>query len=98
MLLGYDLGSSSIKATLLKSSTGEVIASATYPKQEMQILSKKPGFAEQDPEVWWKNVKSATQEVLIKSRMPKEAIKKGGAEVILPLQKVAQALIQYAQA
>jgi xylulokinase len=75
MLLGYDLGSSSIKATLLKSSTGEVIASATFPKQEMQILSKKPGFAEQDPEVWWKNVKSATQEVLIKSRMPKEAIK-----------------------
>ena len=75
MLLGYDLGSSSIKATLLKSSTGEVIASATFPKQEMQILSKKPEFAEQDPEVWWKNVKSATQEVLIKSRMPKEAIK-----------------------
>jgi xylulokinase len=75
MLLGYDLGSSSIKATLLKSSTGEVIASATYPKQEMQILSKKPGFAEQDPEVWWKNVKSATQEVMIKSRVSKEAVK-----------------------
>ncbi len=75
MLLGYDLGSSSIKATLLRSSTGEVISSVTYPKQEMQIISKKPGFAEQDPEVWWKNVKSATQELLARSRVPKEAIK-----------------------
>lgn len=75
MLLGYDLGSSSIKATLLKSTTGEVIASATFPKQEMQIISKKPGFAEQDPEIWWQNVKSATRELLAKSRAPKEAIK-----------------------
>ena len=65
MLLGYDLGSSSIKATLIKSDTGEVIASATYPKQEMQIISKKPEFAEQDPEMWWANVKSATQELLL---------------------------------
>jgi xylulokinase len=75
MLLGYDLGSSSIKATLLKSATGEVISSITYPKQEMQIISKKPGFAEQDPEVWWRNVKNATQELLARSRVTKEAIK-----------------------
>ena len=75
MLLGYDLGSSSIKATLIKSGTGEIVASATYPKQEMKIISKKPGYAEQDPELWWKNVKSATQELLLKSRIPKEAIK-----------------------
>ncbi len=75
MLLGYDLGSSSIKATLIKSDTGEVIASATYPKKEMQILSKKPEFAEQDPEMWWENVKNATQELLLKSRIPKDAIK-----------------------
>lgn len=75
MLLGYDLGSSSIKATLIKSDSGEIVASATYPKQEMKIISKKPGYAEQDPELWWKNVKSATQELLLKSRVPKEAIK-----------------------
>lgn len=75
MLLGYDLGSSSIKATLIKSDTGAVVASATYPKQEMKIISKKAGFAEQDPEIWWKNLKSATQELLLKTRIPKEAIK-----------------------
>jgi xylulokinase len=75
MLLGYDLGSSSIKATLIKSDTGAIVSSATYPKQEMKIISKKAGYAEQDPEIWWKNVKSATQELLLKSRVPKEAIK-----------------------
>jgi len=75
MLLGYDLGSSSIKATLIKSETGEVIASAIYPKQEMKIISKKPEFAEQDPEMWWENIKSATQELLLKARAPKEAVK-----------------------
>lgn len=75
MLLGYDLGSSSIKATLLNSSTGEVVASATYPKQEMAMISKKQGWAEQKPEVWWSNIKSATQELLATSRVSKDAIK-----------------------
>jgi len=75
MLLGYDLGSSSIKATLIRASTGEVIASATYPKQEMSMISKKQGWAEQKPEDWWKNIKNATQELLLKTRAPKENIK-----------------------
>ncbi len=75
MLLGYDLGSSSIKATLLNSVTGEAVASATYPKQEMQILSKRTGWAEQEPETWWTNVKNATNELIAKSRVPKDAIK-----------------------
>ncbi len=75
MLLGYDLGSSSIKATLLNPATGEAVASVTYPKQEMQILSKRLGWAEQDPETWWMNIKNATKELLVKSRVPKEAIK-----------------------
>ncbi len=75
MLLGYDLGSSSIKATIIRSDTGAVIASATWPKKEMDIMSKKPGWAEQDPEMWWKAIKNATHELLIKNRIPKEAIK-----------------------
>lgn len=63
-LLGYDLGSSSVKATLLDAANGTVVASATYPKTEMPINSSKPGWAEQDPEMWWENVKMATQEIL----------------------------------
>lgn len=75
MLLGYDLGSSSIKATLIRESNGEVLASATYPKQEMPMISKKPGWAEQKPDDWWKNIKNATQEILLKTRIDKENIK-----------------------
>ena len=75
MLLGFDIGSSSIKASLLQPDTGELIASATYPKQEMAITSKKRGWAEQEPEAWWGNVKNATSEVLAKSRVSKDSIK-----------------------
>ena len=75
MLLGYDLGSSSTKATLIKAETGEVLESATYPKQEMSMISKKFGWAEQKPEDWWTNIKNATQELLLKSRAPKDKIK-----------------------
>ena len=75
MLLGYDLGSSSIKATLINSQTGEVVASATYPKQEMEMISKRKGWAEQKPETWWNNIKSATKELMLKTRTPKDRIK-----------------------
>ncbi len=64
-LLGYDVGSSSIKATLLEAETGKAVASATSPKKEMQIEAPRPGWAEQHPAVWWDNVKAATS--LIKS-------------------------------
>lgn len=63
-LLGYDLGSSSVKATLLDAASGAVVASATYPKTEMPIDSSKPGWAEQDPEMWWENLQMATKEIL----------------------------------
>src|SRR5688572_6481841 len=63
-LLGYDLGSSSVKASLLDAETGKVCASATSPEVEMSIESKKHGWAEQDPEMWWTNVIAATKQVL----------------------------------
>jgi len=59
-LLGYDIGSSSIKATLIDAETGRTAATGLYPPREMAILSKKAGWAEQDPEMWWKNLKTAT--------------------------------------
>lgn len=63
-LLGYDSGTSSVKATLLDSQTGQVVASATYPPKEMPIISKQPGWAEQEPESWWEALKCATSAVL----------------------------------
>jgi xylulokinase len=74
LLLGYDLGSSSVKASLLEAETGKVRASATSPEVEMSIESKKHGWAEQDPELWWTNVIAATRQVLSKSGAKPESI------------------------
>ncbi|MDR2058369.1 MAG: carbohydrate kinase [Dysgonamonadaceae bacterium] len=63
-LLGYDIGSSSIKASLVNIQTGEATASAFFPKREMGIKSVKTGWAEQNPEIWWENLKLATQSVI----------------------------------
>jgi xylulokinase len=63
LLLGYDVGSSSIKATLLDAETGKVLASASSPEKELEIIAKKIGWAEQHPHVWWEHVKEATQSI-----------------------------------
>ena len=62
-ILGYDIGSSSVKATLMEAESGRVVASALSPKKEMEIIAPAPGWAEQDPEIWWKNVKLATAHI-----------------------------------
>ncbi len=62
-LLGFDVGSSSIKAALLDARTGTVIAGATSPRQELAIQAERPGWAEQDPAVWWENVVAAAAQV-----------------------------------
>jgi xylulokinase len=69
-LLGLDIGSSSVKATLLDAESGKVVASATCPKVEMSIIALKPGWAEQKPEDWWQNIKDAVAQ--IKASNPKE--------------------------
>ena len=63
-LLGYDVGSSSVKASLVDAETGKCVASAFYPKTEAPIISKQPGWAEQDPALWLGNLKLATADVL----------------------------------
>jgi xylulokinase len=60
LLLGYDAGSSSIKAALLEAETGELVVSATSPSGELEIAAPRPGWAEQDPETWWRHLKLAT--------------------------------------
>ena len=63
-LLGYDVGSSSVKASLVNVETGKCVATAFYPKSEAPIMSHQPGFAEQDPAMWWANLKLATADIL----------------------------------
>jgi xylulokinase len=59
LLLGIDLGSSSVKASVIDGETGKCLATAFYPSDEMKIIALKPGWAEQDTEIWWSNLKSA---------------------------------------
>ena len=62
--IGYDIGSSSVKACLLQVETGRVAASAFSPAVEMPILSPAPGRAEQHPQEWWCNLREATRRIL----------------------------------
>ena len=73
-LLGIDIGSSSVKASLIDGENGHCIASAFHPKQEMNIIAHKAGWAEQEPEMWWKNLKLALKEVLQQSKVNPESI------------------------
>lgn len=59
MLLGIDLGTSSIKVSVVDPQNGRCIASATYPEKEVDIISPQIGWAEQSPDQWWENVKQA---------------------------------------
>jgi xylulokinase len=77
-ILGYDIGSSSIKATLLDAGTGKVKSSATAPSTEMEMIAHKAGWAEQNPDMWWKYLKEATQSVLTQSGIAKQNIKSIG--------------------
>lgn len=63
-LLGYDIGSSSVKAALVDASTGACVASDFFPKSEAPIKALQPGWAEQNPESWWKYLSEATASVL----------------------------------
>ena len=62
--LGIDLGSSSVKVSLLNLTDGSCKASAFYPKEEMAMIAVQKGWAEQEPTVWWANLKNALNDVL----------------------------------
>ena len=74
-LLGYDIGSSSVKASLVDAQTGKCAASAFYPKSEAAIIAVKPGWAEQDPASWWEYLKLATADILSSTGVDPKEIK-----------------------
>lgn len=65
--LGFDLGSSSVKACLLAADSGRVVASAFFPETELPIDAPQPGFAEQHPDDWWQNAVRASNAVMQQS-------------------------------
>jgi xylulokinase len=54
--LGIDLGSSSVKVALVEKVTGKSVAVVNEPEKEMDMLALHSGWAEQQPEDWWKHV------------------------------------------
>ena len=73
-LLGYDIGSSSVKASLVDAGSGKCVASTFFPKVEAHITALRPGWAEQDPASWWENLKLATRWVMEQSHVSADEI------------------------
>lgn len=63
LLLGIDIGTSSIKVSVVDSQTQQCAVSAQYPETESEIKSLQPGWAEQSPEMWWHNVQQAIHRI-----------------------------------
>ena len=73
-LLGYDIGSSSVKGSLVDAHTGQCVAQASYPDSEAPISAPQRGWAEQNPEDWWSYVKHVTNQLLYDTRISAEDI------------------------
>ena len=68
VFLGLDVGTSGVKAILVRP-TGDVVATATTP---LTLSTPRPGWAEQDPDAWWESSIAAIREV--RSRRPNDAV------------------------
>ena len=77
-LLGFDVGSSSVKASLVNADSGKCVATAFYPEKEAPIMAVKAGWAEQDPQMWWDNAKLSLQKIMKESGATAEEIKAVG--------------------
>lgn len=67
--IGYDIGSSSVKAALVDAQTGKNLLSLHEPPNEMEIRSLHHNWAEQDPEMWWRHICTATQRIIKESKV-----------------------------
>ncbi|MGA9238271.1 FGGY family carbohydrate kinase, partial [Robiginitalea sp.] len=72
--IGYDLGSSSLKTALVDTQTGESIAVIKTPAEELAIDAPRVGWAEQDPELWWRCICEGTRELLSNTGVSSEDI------------------------
>lgn len=65
--LGIDVGSSSVKVSLLDVATGECAGAVTLPSAEMPIDAPQPGWAEQDPRMWWNYVREGVRTLVARA-------------------------------
>ena len=74
-LLGFDVGSSSVKASLVDMESGQCAASAFYPESEAPIKAVKAGWAEQNPEDWWQYLKQSLRKIMAETGATGEQVK-----------------------
>src|SRR5690606_4155377 len=68
LLLGIDIGTSSIKVSVVDADTQACVATTRYPEDhENNILSVIPGWAEQAPDMWWDQVVLAIRKLTASS-------------------------------
>ena len=77
-LLGFDVGSSSVKASLVDADSGKCVASAFFPEKEAPIMAVKAGWAEQNPDSWWEYAKSSLKKIMADSGVKGDDIKAVG--------------------
>lgn len=63
MLLGIDIGTTSVKVSVVDPETQVCIASTQYPDVESSIKSIEAGWAEQSPEMWWQHTLQAIKKL-----------------------------------
>jgi xylulokinase len=68
LLLGIDLGTSSVKVAVVDGSTGKTLSTVQHPEIESPIIAEQTGWAEQSPEQWWVDV----QQAILKSHTTKK--------------------------
>lgn len=72
--IGFDLGSSSVKAVLINNKTKQVLASASYPEREMKMDAPEENWAEQHPEEWWNNIQKVTEKLFEKTTSERKQV------------------------
>ena len=75
VLLGLDIGSSSIKASLVAVDSGQTLASSQSPADEMPMTARQSGWAEQDPEMWWQHTVRATRSAIKSANLSADRVK-----------------------
>ena len=76
--LGYDIGSSSIKASLVDIKQNNEVLSVRSPQDELSMIAHKPGWAEQEPTIWWKHLCLATKDLLARTGVSPKEVKSIG--------------------
>jgi xylulokinase len=59
LLLGIDIGTSSIKVAIVDAASSKTLVTVQYPDAETPINALQPGWAEQNPNSWWEHVQQA---------------------------------------